>query len=171
MHPESLTKNDDSVTKGLTSNSLNNSRLFCSASYWNFLKVLSNSSVESKEAHRGRDTHEVCCYVPVLTCNSQTCGWGIVRTLYADVLGGACLTPTNLCGVSAVVSPYLLLPLVSRLVTWRIAEWNTATSHAADGQMRAFIRSEGSEELNFMTILNLHRRQTPFSSASADLDF
>lgn len=83
--------------------------------------------------------------MPVFTCNSQTCGWGRGRTLYADVLRGACLTPTNLCGVSAVVSPYLLLPLVSRLVNPKdsrmkhgsvVRRWRTDESFHSVGGIR-----------------------------------
>lgn len=149
--------NVNSATKGPTSKSFIILFWFLLGVFW--------------EAHRERDTHPVCCYMPVFTCNSQPVDereWELYMLTCSEE---HVWPPANLCGVSAVVSPYLLLPLVSRLVTWRTAEWNTATSHAADGQMSAFIRSEGSEKLNFMRILNLHWRQTPFSSPSADLDF
>lgn len=119
--------NVNRATKGPTSNPHHDSRLFCFGSYWDFLK----SFIKFISGIRGstlweRRTSSLLLYARVYM-QQPTCGWGRVRTLYADVLRGACLTPTNLCGVSAVVSPYLLLPLVSRLVTWRTAEWNTAT--------------------------------------------
>lgn len=91
--------------------------------------------MERKEAHLGRDTHPACPWLQqpnlwVRKSKNFIC-WCSQRSMFDP----------QLISVSAVVSPYLLLPLLSRLVTWRTAEWNPATSHAADGQMRAFIRS------------------------------
>lgn len=77
---------------------------------------------------------------------------GRVRTL----IRGAYLTLTNLCwGFGMFCILICCFPL--SLVLWpRTAGWNTATPHAADGQTSAFIRSEGSEKLNFTRIPNLH---------------